>query len=286
VPVASSEHPGKRLLKDVLYMVAGIALMGMGIKGFLLPSHFIDGGVTGISMLMAESFDLPLPWLIPAINIPFVSLGYQQLGPVFACKSALTITGLAVALAVVAFPGVSADKLLSAVFGGMLIGTGIGLAIRGGAVLDGTEISAILISKATTLKVGDVIMGFNIIIFGTALFVLGVEPALYSILTYLAASKAVNFLTHGLEEHTAVIIVSPHHEALQDHLADRVGCPLWEFYTRDRHDRAQPLLYAVITRREVGVMKKAIQELDPHAWVIIHPLSEALMRVPVKKPVL
>jgi len=267
-------------------MVAGIALMGLGNKGFLLPSHFIDGGVTGISMLMAESFNLPLPWLIPAINIPFVSLGYQQLGPVFACKSALTITGLAVALAVVAFPDVTHDKLLSAVFGGMLIGTGIGLAIRGGAVLDGTEITAILFSKATMLKVGHVILLFNILIFGTALFVLGVEPAMYSILTYLAASKAVNFLTHGIEQHTAVIIVSTRHERLQDHLADRVGCPLWEFYTRDRHDNIQPLLYAVVTRLEVGVMKKAIQEVDPHAWVIIHPLSEALMRLPVKNPAL
>jgi len=268
------------LLRDVLYMALGIACMGMGIKGFLMSSHFIDGGVTGISMLLAELFHLPLPWLIALINIPFVLVGFQRLGAVFAVKSILTIGGLAVCLATVPYPDVTPDKLLTAVFGGFFIGTGIGLAMRGGAVLDGTEISAILLSRSTSVKVGDIILLFNIVIFGSALCVLGVEESLYSILTYLAASQTVNFLTHGIEQHTAIIIVSSAHQAVKDDLTPRLQGSVWELFTLDQHQTPSPLLYAVVSKLEVGSVKKAVLTVDPHAWMVVHPLSEALTSGP------
>jgi uncharacterized membrane-anchored protein YitT (DUF2179 family) len=164
---------------DVVLIMLGIFSAGLGLKGFLLSSHFIDGGVTGISMLLANVLGWPLSILILGINLPFIALGYRQIGRAFAIKSTLAIGGLALVLAFVRYPDVTPDKLLTAVFGGFFIGAGIGLAIRGGAVLDGTEIAALLISKSShILKVGDVILLLNILIFSAAAFFLGIEAAL------------------------------------------------------------------------------------------------------------
>src|SRR4051812_9836327 len=163
-------------LKDYLLISMGILSAGMGIKGFLLSSHFIDGGVTGISMLLNNIFGLSLPFLILVINLPFVFLGYKQMGARFALKSAIAIAGLALCLAVVPYPDVTSDLLLTALFGGFFIGVGIGLAMRGSAVLDGTDIAALLISKTSPiLKVSDVILVLNVLIFTSAAFFLGIE---------------------------------------------------------------------------------------------------------------
>ncbi len=168
---------------NAILIVLGILSAGLGLKGFLLSSRFIDGGVTGISMLLSDVLGWPLAILILVINLPFIALGYRQIGKKFAIKSALAIAGLSVCLAVVKYPDVTPDKLLTAVFGGFFIGAGIGLAIRGGAVLDGTEIAALLISKSSNLlKVGDVILILNIFIFSAAAFFLCIESALYSLL--------------------------------------------------------------------------------------------------------
>lgn len=192
-----------------MLIILGILSAGMGLKGFLLSSRFIDGGVTGISMLLSDVLGLQLAILILVINLPFIALGYRQIGRRFAIRSALAIAGLAVCLFVVKFPDVTPDKLLTAVFGGFFIGAGIGLAIRAGAVLDGTEIAALLVSrKSHLLKVGDVILILNIFIFLAAAFFLGVESALYSILTYAAASKTIDFIIHGIEEYIAITIIS------------------------------------------------------------------------------
>src|SRR5438093_3673209 len=169
---------------NALLIAGGILSAGMGLKGFLLSSNFIDGGVTGVCMLLAKTTGLALAAWLPIINLPFIALGYRQIGPLFAARSALAITGLAVVVAAVPYPDVTRDLLLTAVFGGFFIGAGIGLAVRGGAVLDGTEIAALLISKRShLLRVGDVILIFNVALFLAAITVLGVDPALYSILT-------------------------------------------------------------------------------------------------------
>ena len=194
---------------NAVFIILGILSAGLGLKGFLLSSRFIDGGVTGVSMLLADVFGMPLAVLLPLLNLPFIALGYRQIGKKFAVKSALAIAGLSLCLAVVKYPDVTPDLLLTAVFGGFFIGAGIGLAMRGGAVLDGTEIAALLISKSSNLlRVGDVILILNIFIFSAAAFFLGLEIALYSMLTYFAASKTIDFLIHGIEEYTAVIIIS------------------------------------------------------------------------------
>src|SRR5688500_17197989 len=211
-------------LKNYFLILLAILSAGMGIKGYLLSSHFIDGGVTGISMLLNNIFGWPLPILILLINTPFIILGYSQMGLKFAIKSSIAIAGLSLCLAFVPFPDVTTDKLLTALFGGFFIGLGIGLAIRAEAVLDGTEIAALLVSRNTSvLKVADVILILNVIIFTTAAFFLGPDPAAYSILTYFAASKTIDYLLYGLEEHTGVTIVSEHSREIRKIIINEMG---------------------------------------------------------------
>ena len=182
----------KRHIKDAILIIIGIFSAAFGFKGFLLTNQFIDGGATGISLLISVLTEIPLSILIIGINVPFIILGYRIINPHFAIKAALSVTGLAIVLALVTFPIVTQDKLLVAVFGGFFLGAGIGFAIRGGSVIDGTEILAIYLSKKISATIGDIILIINVIIFSTAAYLLGVEIALYSMITYLAASAWCN----------------------------------------------------------------------------------------------
>jgi uncharacterized membrane-anchored protein YitT (DUF2179 family) len=261
---------------DVVLIVLGILSAGLGLKGFLLSSRFIDGGVTGISMLLADVTGWPLSLLILVINLPFIALGYRQIGGKFAIKSALAIAGLAACLATIKYPDVTPDKLLTAVFGGFFIGAGIGLAIRGGAVLDGTEIAALLVSKSShLLRVGDVILILNVFIFAAAAFFLGIEAALYSILTYFAASKTVDFLLHGIEEYTAVIIISERSEEIRQAIVGGLHRGVTVYQGRGGLTGAvQDILLCVVTRLEIGRVKNAATEIDSAAFIVVHPISD------------
>lgn len=240
----------------------GILSAGMGVKGFLLSSHFIDGGVTGISMLLADITGLPISILIFVINAPFIFLAYRRMGLSFALKSAAAIAGLSICLALINYPDVTHDKLLTAVFGGFFIGVGVGLAMRGGAVLDGTEIAALLISKRTQLlKVSDGVLLLIVIIFMTALFFLGVESALYSILTYLSASKMIDFILNGIEQYTGITIVSVRGEDIRKAITDMGrGVTVYEGksgYGKDGHiNDTRDIIFTVATRLEIPAIKQ------------------------------
>lgn len=263
--------------KNTLLILLGILSAGMGIKGFLLSSHFIDGGVTGVSMLLASVLGYPLALLVPLINLPFIALGYRQIGWRFALKSTLAIAGLALCLAFLDYPDVTPDLLLTSVFGGLFIGAGIGLAIRGGAVLDGTEIAALLISKNShLLKVGDVILILNIFIFSAAAFFLGIDKALYSVLTYLAASKTVDFLIHGIEEYTAIIVMSEQSDQIREAIVRLLSRGVTVYMGRGgMTGNPINILYCVVTRLEIGRVRAVVQEIDPAAFVVVHPLADA-----------
>jgi uncharacterized membrane-anchored protein YitT (DUF2179 family) len=182
----------KRLLtyfSDFFLLLLGVVSAGFGLKGFLIPNGFIDGGVMGISLLTESQTTISLSVLIILFNLPFLLLGYRQISKVFSMKSILAIILLAIAVALIPYPKITSDKILVSVFGGFFLGAGIGLSIRGGCVIDGTEILAIYLSRKISLTVGDFILIFNIIIFSVAAYLLSVEVALYSILTYLSASK-------------------------------------------------------------------------------------------------
>jgi uncharacterized membrane-anchored protein YitT (DUF2179 family) len=258
-------------------ILMGIFSAGLGLKGFLLSSRFIDGGVTGVSMLLADVIGWPLSILILVINLPFIALGYRQISRAFAIKSALAIGGLALCLAFVKYPDVTPDKLLTAIFGGFFIGAGIGLAIRGGAVLDGTEVAALLISKSSSLfRLGDVILLLNILIFFAAAFFLGIEPALYSMVTYFAASKTVDFLIHGLEEYTAITIMSEKNDEIRLAIVRDLERGVTVYKGRGGlSDTEQDILFCVVTRLEIGRVKSMVRDLDRRAFIVVNPLADA-----------
>jgi uncharacterized membrane-anchored protein YitT (DUF2179 family) len=270
----------KDLAGSFVLMIFGILSAGMGLKGFLLSSHFIDGGVTGISMLISDVTNAPLSVLIFVINVPFLILGYKRLGISFAIKSSVAITGLSLCLAFVQFPDVTHDKLLTAVFGGFFLGVGIGLAIKAGAVLDGTEIAALLVSKKTQLlKVSDVILLLNVVIFSAALFFLGVESALYSILTYLSASKMIDFILNGIEQYTGITVVSTKGEAIRRAVTKMGrGVTVYEGksgYGKDGHiNDPRDIIFTVATRFEIPSIKREILSIDPAAFIVQHSVDD------------
>jgi uncharacterized membrane-anchored protein YitT (DUF2179 family) len=266
---------GRELLNVVL-IVLGVLSATIGLKGFLLSSNFIDGGVTGISMLLSKITSLPLSLWLPLVNFPFIALGYRQVGRAFAVRSAAAIAALSLALATMAVPDVTPDLLLTAIFGGIFIGAGIGLAVRGGAVLDGTEIAALLISKRShLLKVGDVILLFNVVLFLMAMSLLGVEEALYSILTYAAAARTLDFVIHGIEEYTAITIVSRMNGEIAARIMTHLGRGVTVYKGRGGlSDEEQEILYCVVTRLEIGKVKAIVRGFDPNAFVTSHPLAD------------
>ena len=270
----------KRVLHEIAnaaLILLGIVSAGMGLKGFLLSSNFIDGGVTGVCMLLAKITPVPLAVWLPVINLPFVAVGYRFMGGAFAARSTVAIGGLTAALALIPYPDVTHDLVLTAAFGGIFIGAGIGLAVRGGSVLDGTEIAALLISRrGDLLKVGDVILLFNVVLFLIAMTVLGVDEALYSILTYVAATKTLDFVLYGIDEYTAITIVSPEHTAIRERITGELGrgVTIYKGYG-GMSGTEQQILYCVVTRLEIGKVKAIVRELDSHAFVVFHPLTGA-----------
>ena len=269
-----------RSLKEVgnlLCISIGVLSAGMGLKGFLLSSNFIDGGVTGISMLLAKSSRLPLALCLPLVNLPFIVLAYTQMGLGFAARSVFAIAALALSLTFIPFPDVTADLVLTAVFGGFFIGAGIGLAVRGGAVLDGTEIAALVISRRSALlRVGDVILGFNVVLFLVAMSLLGIDAALYSILTYFAAAKTLDFVLYGIDEYTAITVISDEHEAIRNRITRELGrgVTIYKGFGGMSGDEKR-ILYCVITRLELGKIRSLVRELDHNAFLAFHPLSGA-----------
>lgn len=278
-------RPDYRPFFSWLYIAIGVLSAGLGLKGFLLPSHFIDGGVTGISMLVSFLTRADLPLLLLGFNIPFVIVGYRSIGKSFALKSAVGIFALAVCLYLIDYPVVTEDKLLAAVFGGFFLGAGIGLSVRGGGVLDGTEILALILSKRTGVTIGDLILMLNVVIFSVAANFLGIESALYSMLTYFTVSRTIDFLIHGIEEYQGVMIVSQKSEDIRQVILHGLsrGVTIYKGYggqTRTEQD----ILFCVVTRLEIPKVKAAIKEIDANAFIVIHQISDAtggVMRRPV-----
>lgn len=278
------------LFKDALLIGLGILSAGFGLKGFLLPNNFIDGGVTGISLLVTHVTVFSLPILIIVINLPFMILGYAQIGRSFAFKSIAAILGLAVAIALIDYPVITSDKLLISVFGGFFLGAGIGLSIRGGGVLDGTEVLAIHLSKRTGLTIGDIILVFNIMIFSVAAYLLGIESALYSVLTYLAASKTVDFIVEGVEEYTGVTIISSHSEEVRKMITERMGRGVTIYNGKrgygKRGDNLDPtdIVYTVVTRLEIAKLRAETEKIDPNAFIVMSSVKDTHGGMIKKRP--
>jgi uncharacterized membrane-anchored protein YitT (DUF2179 family) len=266
--------------KSAVFIIIGIFSAAFGLKSFLLPNNFIDGGATGISLLLSRIFSVPLPVIIVLVNIPFILLGYRQIGNVFTVRTLLGIFGLAICLAVVDYPPVTNDKVLVAVFGGFFLGAGIGFAIRGGGVLDGTEVLAIFISRKTGSTIGDIIMIINILIFTSAVYKLGLETSLYSMLTYLSASKTVDFLIEGIEEYMGVTIISIKNDEIRQMIAQKIGRGVTVYkgtggFGKKGHvNHETNIVFTVVTRLEIARLKSEIEKIDDDAFVVMHSIKD------------
>lgn len=260
---------------EVILLLAGVLSASVGLRGFLLPVGFIDGGITGSSLLLAAITGIPLSLWLMLLNAPFIALAYRNQGLGFALRTLGAIALLAALVALLPIGPITHDKFLDAVFGGIFLGAGIGLAIRGGAVLDGTEILAVIISRHTILSIGDVILLFNVLLFSIAAFVLSIEVALYAIITYAVASKAVDFIVDGIEEYIAVMIVSDHSDTIRQAIISQLGhgCTIIEgkrgYSIEHGQLRHTEILYSIITRLEVTRFLSTVRGIDPEAFIVM-----------------
>lgn len=267
-------------LSDGFLLLLGVLSAGFGLKGFLIPNGFVDGGVMGISLLTKSQTHLSLSLLIIVFNLPFLLLGYRQISKIFSLKSILAIAMLALAVAIIPYPKITSDKVLVAVFGGFFLGAGVGLSIRGGGVIDGTEVLAIYLSRKISLTVGDLILIFNIAIFSVAAYLLSLEVALYSILTYLSASKTVDFILEGIEEYTGVTIISTHSQQIAGMIQNKLqrGLTLYSgkkgFGRSGLSNQNVDIIFTVITRLEINRLTTEIERLDPRAFIVMQSIKD------------
>lgn len=290
-PESSSEFyiHTKSNIKDLLLIIIGIFSAAFGFKGFLLTNHFIDGGATGISLLISALTKIPLHYLIVGVNIPFVILANKVMGFKFAVKTSLAIMGLSFVLAVVPFPNVTNDNLLVAIFGGFFLGAGIGFAVRGGAVIDGTEVLAIFVSRKIGTTLGDVVIIINVLIFGAASYFLGVEVALYSMITYLSASKTLDFIVEGIDEYIGVTIVSAKSEEIREMIIHKMGRGVTVYngkrgFGKNGETREIEIVYTVITRLEVNKLNIEIEKIEPSAFVVMNRVKDTKGGMIKKRP--
>ena len=277
-------------IKEAIFLIPGVVSASIGLKGLLLPNQFLDGGAMCVSLLTQFLTGINLSLLILLVNAPFIIIGARQISLAFAVKSSLAILALAALVHFIELPVITEDKLLIAVFGGFFLGTGIGLSIRGGAVIDGTEVLALSISRRTSFTVGDLIAIFNVVLFSVSALVLGLEIAMYSILTYIVASKTVDFIINGIEEYIGVMIVSPESTQIKDQIMHEMGRGVTSFRSDGGFGKKgqslpdRDVLFCVVTRLEVSKLVLEVEKIDPTAFVIQYPIRDTKGGMIKKRP--
>ena len=261
-------------IKESIFIIIGVFSAGFGLKGFLLPNRFIDGGATGISLLLENITSIELGYLLLIVNLPFIILGGRTIGWKFAIKSIVAIALLAFVVHFVEYPTITEDKLLIAVFGGFFLGLGIGMSMRGGSVIDGTEVLAIFMSRKLSLTVGDVLLLINIVIFSFGAYILSIETALYAILTYLAAGRTVDFVVDGVEEYVGVTIISDKHDELRVMIIEKLrrACTIYAGkggFGKNGKSYDKDIIYTVVTRLELARLHTEIDKIDKDAFIIM-----------------
>ncbi|WP_144555809.1 YitT family protein [Bacillus sp. X1(2014)] len=268
--------PLRRIILRAIAITIGAILMATGLEIFLVPNHVIDGGITGISIMLAHITGWQLGIFLLILNLPFVYMGYKQMGKTFAIS---TVYGIIVLSIFTSFfhpiPAFTDDILLATVFGGMILGTGVGVVIRNGGALDGTEILALLITKKVPFSVGQIIMFINIFILGAAGFVFSWDRAMYSLLAYVIASKAIDTVVAGLEESKSVWIISDEAEEIGNAINARLGRGVTYIkgqgaFTGDN----KKVIFSIITRLEESKLNTIVQDIDPNAFLAIGDISE------------
>lgn len=271
----------KKLLNDVvlpyLLLTLGAAIAALALEEFLVPFQILDGGVVGVSMIVSQLSGLPLGLFIVVLNIPFMLVGLRRLGRTFLIRALYAMVVFSVLLEVFKpLPPLTEQELLVVVFGGVLLGLGVGLILRSGGCLDGTEIVAMLLSQRVPFSTGQIVLGFNIIIYAAAGLLFGLDRALYSLLTYFITSKIIDMVQNGMEQGKAVTIITNEGRQIADALYTRLGrtCTLLE--GRGLISGEKVVLYCVVTRIEVATVKQIIHAMDGTAFVTITDVSEIL----------
>lgn len=265
-------------IQRIILVLIGSIFAAVGLQYFLIPNQLLDGGVTGVSIISAHLTSLPLALFLILFNIPFVYIGYRKLGKHFATYS---IFGIIVFALVTLFArtehGFTGDPLLAAVFGGITVGIGVGLAIRYGGTLDGADTIAILVDKVTSFSIGEVIMAINAIVLVSAGFVFGWDNAMYSIIAYFVAHKAIDVTVEGLNESRSVWIVSKHYRIIGKAIEQQVGHKVTHFKDGNP-DKGQPrgIILSVISRFEEQRIKRIIHQIDPKAFIVISHTHEII----------
>ncbi len=277
-------------IRDAIFILIGVFSAAFGLEGFLLKNHFIDGGATGVSLLLSGITGWSLSIVIVLVNLPFIIMGNNHLGRIFAIKTCLAIMALALVLYFFDFPIVTNDKLLVTVFGGFFLGVGVGLSVRGGAVIDGTEVLAIYLSRKLGATIGDVVFIINVLIFSAAAYLLSVETALYSMITYLTVSKTLDFIVEGIEEYMGVTIISSHHEEIRMMIIHELGRGVTIYSGKGGYGKSGErkkeleILYTVITRLELNKINTEIEKIDPHAFVVMNTIKDTRGGMIKKRP--
>ncbi len=277
-----NRHPFYTHLSDGVLIIVGILFAGFALKGFLVPNHFFDGGVTGISLLLKELYNFNLAYVIVLANLPFIIASYFTVSKSFAIKTFGCIALLSLCLLFMPYPVITSDKLLISIFGGFFIGLGIGLIMRAGCALDGVEVLALYTFKKTSFTVTEIILAINIAIFSIAAFKLGMETAMYSVLTYFTATKTIDFIVEGIEAYTGVTIISGKSELIKYRLVNELargitvfkgerGFLPGQFETSSECD----IIFTVVTRLELRKLKNVVHETDPKAFVFANTIKEA-----------
>ena len=276
IPYAHRKASKAVVAKRIVMIIIGAVFMAMGIELFLVPNQLLDGGIVGISIILSHLTGLQIGLFIFLLNIPFFFIGYKQIGKTFALSTVLGITVLSICTyflhPVARFTD---DSLLATVFGGIVLGIGVGLVIRYGGSLDGTEILAILFSSKTAFSVGEIIMFFNIMIFTIAGFVFTWEQAMYSVLAYFIAYKTIDIVIQGLDESKSVYIISEKVDEVGEAIIDRLGRGVTYLhgegaYTGDK----KKIIFTVITRLEEAKLKTIVEDIDLQAFVAIGNIAE------------
>jgi len=269
-------------LTSIIYTLLGVLSAVFALKGFMIPNHFLDGGVTGISILLHEIFHINISLVMLLLNIPFIYIGYKKIGKTFAVQATIAIVLLAVLMHFIHFnDAVTQDKILIAIFGGFLIGLGIGLVIKSGGVIDGMEVIADYTNKKYGFSTSEIILFINTLIFLTAAFYFGPEAAMYSILTYFTATRTADYVVDGFEEYTALTIISKEHEIVKSIIVNDFNKAISVYkgergYLPGSFDIKYDcdIVMTIVTRLEIHRIKEAISEADPHAFFYVQSIKE------------
>ena len=266
-----------KIILSYIVIILGAMLAAYSLNTFLIPNNILDGGVTGISIIVSKVFSIPMSLLVILINIPFVYIGYRNLGKSFLMRTIVSMLTFSLALSFFeSLHEVTDEILLATIFGGVLLGIGVGLVIRFGACVDGTESVALVISKKTSLSVGQIVMIFNFVIYSIAALTFGIDRALYSVLTYFITYKVIDLVSEGLEQAKAALIVTEKGTDMANEIYKRLGRTVTKINGSGLLSGEKEVMYCVLTRIEVFELKKIANLMDESAFITILDVSDII----------